>query len=140
MKNQTIFLFLFALVTLTISCTKNDDSEPTVENLRNFTDCELNTDPEFNGICLNGSNTASQNEVLTFASKSSAVYSEILWTVESGNIEILEVENSVENGINKSIATLKFNFNFSGGEIKVISTNNNGEFAGIDYTIGLGQQ
>jgi hypothetical protein len=138
MKNQTIYLLLFLFIAFTISCSNDNDTEPEIENLKSVTDCGLSTDPQFKGICLDGATSVLPNEVITYASKSTANFSEILWTIESGNMEILSIENSVVDGFNKSIATIKFNSNFIGGSLKVRAINDSDELAEIsDYQIGL---
>jgi hypothetical protein len=141
MKNQTLYVLLLVYITFTTSCSNDNDIKPTVENPKSVTDCELRTDPEFKGICLDGATSVSLNEVMTYASKSTANFSEILWTIESGSIEILNIENSFVNGFNKSIATIKFNSDFSGGSLKVIASNASGASAGIyNYRIELENQ
>ena len=87
---------------------------------------------------MDGAIAVLPNEVLTYASKSTANFSEMLWTIESGNIEIVSIENSVVDGFNKSIATLKFYSDFTGGSLKVKAVNTSGELAEIsNYPIEL---
>ena len=134
MKTTLKILTVLMIFTF-ISCSK-DESVIDI-NSRNATDCGLNNDPEFIGICADGSASALQNEVLTYASKSSPNFSEILWIIESGNIEVVNIENSSIDGFNKSIATVKFNLDFSGGIIKVKTRNESGEFAEMLINIEL---
>jgi hypothetical protein len=133
---KTVIKFFIVLILLPlISC---DNDESTVNNnSQNVTDCAINSDSGYIGICLDGSSIVSQNDLLTYASTSSSNFTEIIWTIESGNIEIIDIENSIENGYNKSIATLQFNYDFSGGIIKVTTLNSNGESAGMLMTIEL---
>jgi len=131
MKNQTIYLLLLLCFTFIISCSSDDESDLTLENSKNVTDCDLSTDPLFIGICLDGATAVLPNDRLTYASKSTSNFSEMIWTIESGSMEILTIENSISNGFNKSIATIKFNSDFSGGSLRVKAINDSGEEAGI---------
>jgi hypothetical protein len=132
---------LVVCITFTTSCSNDNDTEPTIENPKSVTDYGLMTNPEFKGMCLDSATSVSLNEVMTCASKSTANFSEILWTIESGSIEILNIENSFVDGFNKSIATIKFNSDFSGGSLKVIASSAKGESAGIyNYRIELENQ
>ncbi|WP_299113389.1 hypothetical protein [uncultured Winogradskyella sp.] len=134
-KINLLFLALFSLI---LSCTKDSIDE----NFKNAFDCEFDSNPNFIGICLNGSTLALKNEVLTYASKSTSNFSEISWEIESGNMEILNIDASVENGVNKSIATIQFNSDFNGGSIRVFTIDSNSNaFAEIsNYAITLETQ
>jgi len=75
-----------------MSCSKDDDSvepEPVI-NPKSVTDCEIGLDPEpFVSVCIDGTDFALPNEIITFAS---ALYcknfkpsdTEFLWTIPSG--------------------------------------------------------
>ena len=115
MKNQISYLFNFLLIVLTISCSNNGDS--TVENEQNVSNCEINIKENTALlICIDGNDLALPNEIIeyeaTFYSRndnpSNANFS---WTIESGNMEILNVENSTENSndyiVSKSFATIR---------------------------------
>lgn len=142
MRIQNTYLLLLLSILLTVSCS-NDDDAGTVENLKNVTDCSLSYSANPNeylvGICLNGTNSAKPNETITFASKATANFSEIIWTIESGSMEIINVANSTENivevGRIKTIATIKFNSDFSGGIITAEAVNDNGERAAMNHII-----
>tara|TARA_B110000967_G_C18887317_1_gene564903 strand:+ start:2399 stop:2842 length:444 start_codon:yes stop_codon:yes gene_type:complete len=130
MKNQTIYLLLFVFATLTLSCSNDDDTEPAIENLKNVTDCEITIEPNtLVSICIDGTEFALPNEIITFAS---AFYSknvnptetQFLWTVESGNMEILNVENSIDGQIAKSISTIKFDSDYLGNGVIGINAEN----------------
>ena len=133
MKNRTIYLLLLVLIALTTSCSNDDDTEPTIENLKNVTDCEITIQPDtLASICVDGTDFALPNEtikfVTTFYSKNDTpTNTEFSWTIETGNMEILNIENSVDGLIAKSIATIKFNSDYSGnGIIKGAAENNTG--------------
>ena len=132
---KKINLLLLMLLAITFSCTKDSIDE----NFKNTFDCEFDSNPNFIGICLNGSTLALRNEILTYASKSTSNFSEISWEIETGNMEILNIDESIENGINKSIATIEFKSDFNGGSIRVFSIeNNSNNFAEIsNYAIAL---
>jgi len=146
MKNVTLYAILMLFGLLITSCSSNDDDEIAIENLKNVTDCSLsfsaNANEDFVGICLDGTPFALPNETITFASKATPNFSEIVWTVESGSMEILNIENSIEDdeepGRLKTIATIKFNSDFSGGVIRTDAANDAGETAGMRHFIDLG--
>ncbi|MEK6153939.1 hypothetical protein WIW50_11790 [Flavobacteriaceae bacterium 3-367] len=127
MKKQTIYLLLFTLVTFTISCSNDDDTDVTPENLNNVTDCEIAIEPNLLiSICVDGADFALPDEVIKFVStfyskNDTPSNAQFLWTVESGSMEIIDVENTVDGLIAKSIATIKFNSDYSGNG--VISAN-----------------
>lgn len=145
MKSQTINLLLLMSVLLTTSCSNNDDTEITVVNLKNVTDCSLSFSEDDNeyvvGICLDGTNSALPDETITFASKATPNFTDIIWTVESGSMEIMNVDNSIENSVEvgriKTIATIKFNSNFSGGSLRAEAVNNSGENASLIHQISM---
>ncbi|OZV66398.1 hypothetical protein [Winogradskyella aurantia] len=131
-------LNILTLITIlgAISC-NSDESEIQI-NPKSVTDCSLNSDPNFTGICLDGATSVLINETITYASKATANFTEIQWTINSGNIEIQSIENSIDDGMLKSIATIKFNSDFDGGSLNVKAINDNGELAEIqNYTIEL---
>ncbi len=133
MKNRSIYLLLIVFVTFLTSCSNNDDTEATVENLKNITDCEITIESgTLTSICVDGTDFALPDEtikfVTTFYSKNdNPANTEFSWTIESGNMEVMNVENSIDGLIAKSIATIKFNSNYSGnGVIKGSAENNTG--------------
>ncbi|MBC2844510.1 hypothetical protein [Winogradskyella flava] len=109
------------------------------EDIKNVFDCEFEDNAEFVGICLNGSTRASPGDELKYASKTTANFSEIIWEIESGSMEILDIENSIEDDNYKSIATIHFKEDFTGGSLKVLAIDiNSNNFAEItDYVIEL---
>ncbi|WP_318312228.1 hypothetical protein [Flagellimonas crocea] len=134
MRNSSTFLLLIVFVTIIISCSKNDDSDLSITNLKSVTDCDITIQPEtLVSICVDGTDSALPDEVIkfvtTFYSKTdNASTSKISWTIESGNMEILDIENSIDGLLAKSIATIKFNSDFSGnGIIKGTAKNIGGE-------------
>jgi hypothetical protein len=128
-KSLKTFSIIFLISFLSCS---SDESELTA-NPKSVTDCELTITPDFFGICLDGAESALPNEIITYASKFTSTNSEILWTIASGNMEIINIETSITtDGLRKSIVTIQFNSNFSGGSINVKGLDNNGvEFAEI---------
>lgn len=131
MKNQTIYLLLFVILTLTTSCSNDDNTAPTIENLKNVTECGLTIEPNtLISICVDGTDFALPDEIITFAStfyskNNNPSDTQFLWTIESGNMEILNVENSTDGLIAKSIATIKFNSDYSGNGIIAANAENN---------------
>ena len=134
MKSLSIRFLLLILITVTTSCSNNDDLdvEPTIENSKDVVDCELSIEPSTAvSICVVGTDFALPNEtikfVTTFYSRNDdPLNTEFSWAIESGSMEILHIENSTEGLIAKSIATIKFNADFSGnGIIRGTAQNNN---------------
>ncbi|GAA5029186.1 hypothetical protein GCM10011506_17280 [Marivirga lumbricoides] len=122
------------LAILLVSCTDEDQSAEFVPiNSNNTLNCELEIDSTtLVAICLDGIDSAGANEVIIFAS---SFYSanddpstcEFLWNIESGRMQILNVEKAIEGKIAKSIATIQFNEDFSGnGLIEVDAINKSG--------------
>ena len=116
MKNQTIYLLLFVLITFTISCSNNDES----------TDLSKNENPELvcgkdisiiSGTicCVNGSDFASPGETLSFVYGSNTNNSIYNWTISSGSITIVSGENS-------QTVTVKFGNDFTNGIINCYAT------------------
>ena len=134
MKNQFTSFLIFILIFL--SCTSNDDMpENQAINPISVTDCgeliiELDTTV---GICVDGTDFALPDEIITFTSTfysrgDSPSSSHFLWTIESGSMEILNVENRFDNLTAKSIATIQFNSDYSGnGLIRVNAENDTGK-------------
>lgn len=118
--NTLFFGILFLLV---FSCTSEDEDIAALS----IVDCELElaTDPSMLhiGICSSGSDLASQNEILFYGSKytgrSEPEDLEIIWTVVSGNMEILSTESSIVDGIRQSVVSIKFAEDFTGGTIGI---------------------
>lgn len=128
----TLFLSLFIVV----SCEQNENVTNT--NPKDAVDCTLSDDPLLRGICLDGTQLVSQNETITYTCKATRNFSEIIWTVKSGNIKILNIENNITEKFIKSVATIKFNANFSGASLNIKAINNRGELAEIsNYQIDL---
>lgn len=122
MKNKHLTqLFTFILLILTFSCSKEDSNN---SDIINVFDCQLDDDINFIGVCLNGPTSSNPNEKNTYTSKASANFSEIRWEIESGSMQILNIENSFDNNLPKSVANIQFNSDFTGGSIKVISIQN----------------
>jgi hypothetical protein len=133
MNKQTIYSVLLVLVVIATSCSNDDDTEPTIGNLKDVTDCEIAIETNtLASICVDGTDFALPNEIIkfvtTFYSKNdNPIDTEFIWTIESGNMEILNIENSTNGLIAKSIALIKFNTDFSGnGVIKGMAENNTG--------------
>ncbi|WP_040247677.1 hypothetical protein [Psychroserpens mesophilus] len=128
------FKILICLSLLLVSCTNDENTEVIPVNPKSVTNCELTIEPDtLVSICANGTDFALRNEIITFAStfyskNDSPADSEFFWTIESGNMEIINIENSHDGFMAKSIVTVKFNFDFSGnGIIQVHASSGNSE-------------
>ncbi|QWX84598.1 hypothetical protein H0I23_02830 [Cellulophaga sp. HaHaR_3_176] len=132
MKNKFIYSALL-LVLLNFSCSNDDSPEIEATNENSVTNCDLTIKPETAvAICVDGADFALPDEILTFASTfysrgDTASNSTFVWTIESGSLEVLSIENSVDGQIAKSVATIKFNSDYSGnGVVKVDADNDSG--------------
>ena len=143
MKNQTIFFLLLVFITLTTSCSNDNDSEPIIENLKNVTECEITIESEtLVSICVDGTDSALPDETIkfvsTFYSKNDNPFNtEFLWTIESGSMEILNIKNSVDGLIAKSIVTIKFNSDYSGNGLINVSAENDTGIANTGHIVEL---
>lgn len=120
MKKHFKFLSLLSLMAIVTSCSNNDESPTILDNPKSVTDCRITigTDDAVS-ICMDGTEEAIPNEIIKFASSfysrnDNPADTQFNWTVESGNMEILKVENSTDGSLAKSIVTVKFNSNFDG--------------------------
>ena len=143
MRTSIFYLLVFVFITISTSCTKEDDTEPTFENLKNVTDCDLTIeDDTLVSICIDGTDYALPNDVITFAStfyskNDNPSDTQFLWTVESGQMEILSVENSIDGALAKSIATIKFNSDYIGSGIISINAENTSATANTEHFVAL---
>ena len=87
-------------------------------------------------MCIDGPRVVSKNEIITYASKTTIDDANLQWITNTEGVEILNIENSIDIGMPKSIATLKFNSNFNGGTISVIISNDDLEST-TNYPIEL---
>jgi len=142
MKNLFIYPILLIVVFI-FSCTDDDSIESNI-NPKSVTDCELSETIDV-GICVAGTDVASPNETIIFVSKfysgseNVPSNSQISWEIEYGNMEIINIENSIDGLSAKSLVTIKFNSDFSGGRIWA-KAENNGDAAGATQTIDLEQK
>jgi hypothetical protein len=115
MKKAICFLSLLAILIIA-SCSEDSNLLDSPENNpKSVTDCSLTTTGStLVTICIDGANTALPNETFTVASKFNAPDSDVVWTVESGDIEIMKIENSSIGDFTKSVATVKFKSTFTG--------------------------
>jgi hypothetical protein len=137
------FKILICLSILLVSCTNDENTEVTPINPKSVTNCELTIEPDtLVSICANGTDFASRNEIITFAStfyskNDSASDTEFLWSIESGSMEIMNIENSNDELIAKSIVTIKFNSDFSGNGIIQVNASAGSSEAFTELFIGL---
>lgn len=143
MKNQTIYLLLLAFITFATSCSNEDDTPEPVINSKSVTDCEITIESTtLVSICVDGTDIALPNEIITFASSfysknNNPSNTQFFWTIESGNMEILNVENSIDGLIAKSIATIQFNSDYSGNGVIGTNAENNGGNGFATHSIEL---
>jgi len=112
MKNQTIYLLLFVLITFTISCS-NDDDESTDDSNNETSELVCGEDiSNYSGTicCVTGSELASPEEILSFEYNSNIINPVFTWEIISGSISIV-------SGQNTSKITLEFGSDFTTGEI-----------------------
>jgi len=141
MKNLLIYPILMIVVFI-FSCSNDDSIEAIVNDSKSVTDCGLSVTPNtLVSICVDGTDFASPNETITFASKlfpasGDASNNQFVWSILNGSMEILNVENSIDGDFAKSIVTIKFNSDYSGGKIRVDAENDTAG-GGAIHTIDL---
>tara|TARA_R110002049_G_scaffold308793_2_gene514104 strand:+ start:1011 stop:1403 length:393 start_codon:yes stop_codon:yes gene_type:complete len=101
---KAILLFLI-LIGLT-SCSKDDDKEELCNNII------------YDSCCIRGSDFAAPNEELNFVYTFKIINAEVEWEIINGDATVLNVENSNSGGETVSIATIKFNGDFSVARLK----------------------
>lgn len=122
MKNS-IYLMLVVLVVFAVSCSNDEDIAEPKTNVVTVKECDNSVDPNVGvSVCVGGADFASPEEILTFSSlfyvrDADPSNAEFRWVIPSGNMEILEFENSIDSLYAKSIVKVKFNSDFSGGGI-----------------------
>lgn len=141
MKNPFISLCV-GLALITIACSE-DDSADHLTTLKNVSECELSIETTtLVGICVEGTDAALPDEIImfvsTFYSKGDNPSNTIFdWSIQSGSMEILTIDTSVDGLIAKSIATIRFNTDYTGqGIIKVNAENETGS-GSDEHLVGL---
>ncbi|TAI47605.1 hypothetical protein [Flagellimonas allohymeniacidonis] len=139
------FTWILILALILSSCTSDEDnSENQTINPKSVTDCDLTIEANtLISICVDGTDLASPNEVITFASKffskgDVVSNSQFLWAIESGSMQILTVENTFDGTVAKSVATIQFNSDYSGGGLITVRAENNRGIGTIEHGIELG--
>tara|TARA_R110002051_G_scaffold56046_8_gene103958 strand:- start:10198 stop:10629 length:432 start_codon:yes stop_codon:yes gene_type:complete len=139
MKKSINLLLLIVIATFQFSCSSDDDTNADVNlSSKSVTDCGLGdiTDTSLN-VCLDGAELALPNENITYAAKYNSLDADFKWTIMSGSMEVINVENSISDGFSKSIATIKFNSDFNGqGIIEVFAEDSRGS-GGVTHAIEL---
>ncbi|KSA13978.1 hypothetical protein I600_571 [Maribacter dokdonensis DSW-8] len=117
MKKSITLLFLIVITTFQFSCS-NDDNDDSSLNPKSVTTCDLGDfSPTGVKVCLNGADYALPNETITFAAEYNARVALFTWTIESGSMEIINIEESATGSTSKSIATIRFNSDFNGNAV-----------------------
>ena len=112
MKNQTIYLLLFVLILVTISCS-NDDDEANDDGNNETSELVCGKDISIvsgTTCCVTGSDFASPGETLSFVYKSNTNNAIFNWTITAGSISIVSGENS-------QTVKVKFGNDFTNGII-----------------------
>lgn len=139
-KFQKNYFLLIILITTFISCSTNDEAEDEIEETADvLAYCDISTTPESFGTCVGGPDFASTGDTLIFVS---AFYQENInvvnpsfeWISEEGGMEIIDVEISINGFGARSIATVKFDENFTGQAVMGCTMYNNGRWSGYATT------
>lgn len=128
MKTSLKTLVALALV-LTFSCDNeaqiNQEEIQISNEFEGATDCYLSLTGV--GICLDGPKTVIPGETYTYTFKISStqngnnINEVVNWTVEYGEMEILDIKTTLTANFTTSIATIKFRSDFNRGLIKASS-------------------
>ena len=137
MNKPLNILLLAALVIFQFSCSSDDDNEASL-NPKSFTSCDLGDfSPTSTKVCFNGTDFALPNETITFAMEFNARVATITWTIESGSIEIINIEESATDSTLKSIATTKFNSDFNGDAVFKVKAKDSKGSAEFTHVVSL---
>lgn len=110
MKNRTIYLLSFVFVTLTISCSIDDESS---DNSKESSELVCGEDMlNYSGTicCITGAELASSGESLSYEYNSNINNPVFTWEIISGSISIV-------SGQNTSTVALEFGNDFTTGKI-----------------------
>jgi hypothetical protein len=116
LKSFTLVFFFLCL-----SC-KEEDIQ-----IEEVLDCNLRTGPGVWSMCLAGPEVVAPGGTCDYIFKISKrtdgenINEVVNWSVESGEMEIVDIETEVKADFTASIATLKFQNNFTYGVIKASS-------------------
>lgn len=124
---HTVAIFLMGSV---LSC--SEESEPEISNisLKSVTTCEVEILPDLLvSWCMDGTNIASPNETITFVASlysvnDNPIDSVFTWEVESGDMEVINVDSQIDGEIARSIATIQFNSGFIGEGVLLVEGEN----------------
>ncbi|MEP2280886.1 hypothetical protein [Maribacter sp.] len=118
MKKSINLLLLIVIATFQFSCSSDDNDNEASLNPKSFTTCDIGDfSPTSTKMCFNGTDFALPNETITFAAEFNARVATFTWTIESGSIEIINIEEIATDSTLKSIATFKFNSDFNGDAV-----------------------
>ncbi|VXC32775.1 hypothetical protein [Maribacter litoralis] len=138
MNKPLNILLLAALVIFQFSCSSDDDDNEASLNPKSFTSCDLGDfSPTSTKVCFNGTDFALPNETITFATEFNARVATITWTIESGSIEIINIEESATDSTLKSIATIKFNSDFNGDAVFKVKAKDSKGSAEFTHVVSL---
>ena len=137
MKKSIKLLLLVAIATFQFSCSSDDDNEASL-NPKSFTSCDIGDfSPTSTKMCFNGADFALPNETITFAAEFNARVATFTWTIESGSIEIINIEESATDSTLKSIATFKFNSDFNGDAVFKVKAKDSKGSAEFTHVVAL---
>ncbi|MDF4202762.1 hypothetical protein PXD56_07340 [Maribacter sp. SA7] len=138
MKKSINLLLLVAITAFQFSCSSDDNDNEASLNPKSFTSCDLGDfTPTSTKICFNGADFALPNETITFATEFNARVATITWTIESGNIEIINIDESATGSTLKSIATIKFNSDFNGDAVLKVTAKDSKGSAEFTHVVAL---
>ena len=137
MKKSINLLLLIAIATFQFSCSSDDDNDASL-NPKSVTTCNLGDfSPTGVKVCLNGTDYALPNETITFAAEYNARVAYFTWTIESGSMEIINIEDSATGTTSKSIATIKFNSDFNGDAVFKVKAKDSRGSGEVTHVIAL---
>lgn len=137
MKKSIKLLLLVAIATFQFSCSSDDDNDASL-NPKSVTTCNLGDfSPTGIKVCLNGADFALPNETITFAAEYNARVALFTWTIETGSMEIINIEESATGSTSKSIATIRFNSDFDGDAVFKVKAKDSRGSGEVTHVVAL---
>ncbi|MGO4918930.1 hypothetical protein [Maribacter spongiicola] len=138
MKKSINLVLLIVIATFQFSCSNDDDDNEASLNPKSVTSCDLGDfSPTGVKVCLNGADFALPNETITFAAEYNARVATFTWTIESGSMEIINIEEIATASTLKSIATIKFNSDFNGDAVFKVKAKDSRGSGEVTHVIAL---
>ena len=143
MHKTSAYILLALICLINFSCTEDNDSDIIENNLEELARCELLLTPDtLNSICVDGAKLAAPGEIISLTSSFFSRLddpndTEFIWTIASGNMEVLEIETAVEDTIATSVAVIRVDSDFTGNAVVRVNAKNQLGEASMGHNITI---